>query len=150
MSEIPIQQISMEEMILIQQRKIIHINNNYIKNLEKGLKTLKKLMEKKDRDRLDNAFILVSMITIMKASIDGWIKWCNVQKMQDIFEDEKLLKEFVDTIMELVVKWITADIDITRKNIKDIEKDMIAKAMKITKTKKPRKHKNHKKTTYVA
>lgn len=142
--------ISMEEAILMQKRKIIMMNKAYIKSLETALETLKKIKSKKDKDRLDYTFILVSMISIMKSSIEGWIKWCSIQKMHEIFDTKEELEKFVNTMEKIVVKWVQMDIDITNSCINKMEQDSIKDAVKSKKRKKKKKSLETKTTMYVA
>lgn len=138
-----IQMMTIEDMIRMQKQQMINANKGYVKSLEKALKTMKELMDKKDKDRLDYAFILVSMVFIMKSSVEGWSKWCNITKLQDIFDNKEEMEKTITEMLKIVTKWIQMDIDVTKKTMKNIEAGMETKP-----SKKPRK--TRKKTHYVA
>jgi len=144
------QHISMEEMILIQKRKVIAMNKSYVKSLEHALKTLKGLRDKKNKDRLDYTFILVSMISIMKSSIQGWIKWCNIERMHEIFDTKEEIEKLVNEMNEIVTKWIRMDIDVTNNCIRRMEQDTIKDAVKTKKRRKKKTKSDSKTTMYVA
>lgn len=144
--------ISEEEFIIMQKRKVIMLNKRYIESMTRALKTLKKLRIKKDKDRLDNLYILFTMIAMMRSSIEGWHKWCNIQKMYQVFEKKEDLEKLVNEMAETVTKWIRMDIDATNVAIKSMEQDTIKSATKIKKKKKKKvgSKPESKTTMYVA
>ena len=115
---------SIEERLDALKKRIILANSDYVASLKKSLKDLKKLMEKKNRDRLDNTLILFSMVSLMKGSIEGWIKWCNVQKIHEEFDNNEKLEVLINEMSELVFKWIETDIRTTEEEIKRLEKEL--------------------------
>jgi len=142
--------VSIEEMILIQKRKVIAMNKSYVEGLKRALKTLEELRDKKDKDRLDYTFVLVSLISIMKSSVTGWIKWCNIERMHDIFETKEEIKNLIEKMDEIVVQWVKMDIDITNNCIKKMERETIKDAIKSKKKKKQKSKAETKPTMYVA
>lgn len=137
-----VQQISLEQYLEIQKNKIVAMNKEYVKNFKNALKKLQTMMERKDKDRMDYAVLLVSIISLMNSSCQGWAKWCTVVKLNEIFKNKEDLKKIIEKMLQLTKDWIQIDIDITEKQINDIK----------TKEKKSDKKsiKSKKSTTYVA
>lgn len=139
-----IKMVSMEEYLAMQTKKSIMMNKQYVGSLKKALEQINKLMAEKDKDRLDYALILLSIITLMSNSCQGWGKWCNVVKLNEIFETKEDFAKVADKMLKLMEKWIQIDIDTTGKQIKTMETKTTKKPHK-----KSRKSKS-KKTSYVA
>lgn len=124
------------------QKQVIAMNKQYVKSLKVALEHLDNLSKKKNRDRLDYSLLLASMITLMMSSCQGWSKYCNVVKLNELFKTTEDIKKVVEKMLELVTKWVQIDIEVTTNEIKKMES-------KKTSSKKKRKS-SKTKTTYVA
>lgn len=136
--------ITMEEYLEMEKQKSIMMNKQYVSSLKKALAQIKKLLNEKDKDRMDYALILLSIITLMNNSCQGWAKWCNVVKLNEIFKTKEDFAKITGKMLKLMEEWVKMDIDTTGKQIITMETKI---------PKKPRKKSTkskHKKSTYVA
>lgn len=133
-------------MIRIQRQQMIEGQKRYIQNLEKALERLQEAVNKKDKDRLDNIYIVVSMVSLMKGSIEGWLKWCGIEQLYEIFGRDKDLDKTVNDMSKVVKKWIELDIKLTKIQNKKLKEEITTEV----KTKKKTKKREKKKTSYVA
>ena len=139
-----IKMMNMEDYLAMQTKKSIMINKQYVNSLKKALKELKKLLDEENKDRMDYALILISIITLMNNSCQGWARWCNIVKLNEIFKSKEEFAEVTNKMLKLMEQWIKFDIAVTGKQVKTMESEITKKPSKKSKKSK------RKKSTYVA
>lgn len=145
------QSLNMEEFIIRKKREAIKTNKRYIEAIRRALKILEKLMDEKNKDRLDYSYIIGSMVNLMRGSLNGWNKWCNIEKMHDNFGNKEEMEKLVNEMSIIVINWLNMDIKVTNGYIEKMEQETIKDAVKSSKKKKKSSKKSSKKATmYVA
>jgi hypothetical protein len=92
------------------------LNVNWVERSEKTLEELKKLMEKKDQDRLDRVKAMRFAFMALGQSLAGWMQWVNSPEVMSNFTKEEL-EEMSQTIMGMVEKFIEYDTEITNEGM---------------------------------
>ena len=146
------QTISAEEFIIMRKREAAISNKRYVAAIKRALKILEELTNKKNKDRMDYSYFIASMINLMRGSLNGWNKWCNIEKMHDNFETNEDMEKLSNEMYKIVFNWLNMDIKITNECIKKLEQETIKDAVKSSKkkTKKKRTKSKDKTTMYVA
>lgn len=119
--------VSVNELVTMQRKRVLDAEKAYVESMKKALEELKKIAEGKDKDRMELAFLLSALISLMGNSIRGWQKWCTIEKMQYVSK-EKDFDKIIERMTELVIQWISIDIEITGQTIDKMEKEMGTKA----------------------
>ena len=105
------------------------LNVNWVERSEKTLEELKKLIDKKDQDRLDRVRAMCCAFMALGQSLAGWMQWVNSPEVMSNFTKEEL-EEMSQTLMGMVEKFIKYDIEITDEGMqkgvaKQREQDML-------------------------
>lgn len=106
-----------------QSRNMILVNKMYIQKLNYMVEEIEKVVNQKEKDRLDYAFIINECVKALFASTEGWKKWCDIRTMHIVMSEEEL-KEFAPRMFELMKKWIEIDVEITKRKIVENEKKL--------------------------
>lgn len=105
---------------------------SWSKSIDDLIKLLKR--KRKLEDRLNYAELLAEILSAMTHSIKGWQQWTtNVHSLSNLTEEE--YKKFVPKLLEIAIKWLEIDRDLTAKKEKEIQK---AVKPKKTKEKSPK------------
>src|SRR5512136_2444330 len=88
------------------------LNVNWVERSQKTIDEIKKLMEKKDQDRLDRVRAMRFALMALGQSLAGWMQWVNSPEVMSNFTKEEL-EEMSQTILNMVEKFIEYDIEIT-------------------------------------
>jgi len=147
------QTLNVEEFIIMKKREAIISNKRYVAAIKRALKVLEKLMKKKNKDRMDYSYIMASMINLMRGSLNGWNKWCNIEKMHDNFETKEEMEVLINKMEKVTIDWLNMDIEITNTCIEKMEQETIKDAIKSKKKKRTKKKitkSKDKSTMYVA
>ncbi|MCW4051411.1 MAG: DUF2153 family protein [Candidatus Bathyarchaeota archaeon] len=88
------------------------MNVSWIDRSQKTLEQLKELREKRDLDRLDLVKGMRFSFGSLGQSLSGWMQWVNSPEIMSQFNQQEL-QEMSDTIIDMVIKFVEHDRDIT-------------------------------------
>jgi len=97
-------------------------------SIDDMIKVLKR--KRKLKDRLDYAELMMEILNTMTFSLNGWNQWGNIYRLNRLSEDEykdfvpKEYKDFVPKLLEVAIKWLEIDRDLTSRKEKEIEKSV--------------------------
>lgn len=96
------------------------IKTTWSDSIDELIKHLTK--KRKLKDRLDHAELMMEILNAMTFSLNGWYQWGNVYRLNRLTEEE--YKEFVPKLLEIAVKWLELDKELTGKKEKELKKNI--------------------------
>lgn len=89
-----------------------------------------KLLKRKRRlkDRLDYAELMMEILNAMTFSLNGWHQWGNIFRLGKLTKEE--YEEFIPRLLEVAVKWLEIDRDLTGRKEKEMQKDITPREKK--------------------
>jgi len=83
-----------------------------------------KILKKKRNldDRLQYAEFMLEILNAMTFSLNGWYQWCNVYQLNRLSKEE--YEEFIPKLVEVAIKWLEIDRDLTSKKEKELQKSI--------------------------
>lgn len=97
------------------------LNDRWINQSKKLLKTLEKLSSKKAKDRLEVVNSMIFSLNALERSIHGWKSWVLSLPLMSKFTEEEL-KAMDDGLRKRIHSFINYDIEITKKHKEKIPK----------------------------
>ena len=92
------------------------MHQNWTQRSEKTLEQISKLMENPDQDRLELVRVMRVAFGALGNSLGGWMQWVNSPEIMSNFTRDDL-QEMATTITDIVSKFISYDIEMTRKGM---------------------------------
>lgn len=102
------------------------------KSWSEAIDEMIRLLKRKRRleDRLDYAELMMEILNAMTFSLNGWYQWGNIFRLGKLTKKE--YEEFVPKLLEVAVKWLEIDRDLTKKKEKELQKDTAPRQKKQT------------------
>jgi hypothetical protein len=93
------------------------MNINWIERSRKTIEQLNEIKEKRDQDRLDLVRGMRFAFSALGQSLSGWMQWVNSPEIMARFTRDEL-QEMSDTIIDLVIRFVEYDKEITDEGMK--------------------------------
>jgi len=93
------------------------LSEGWVETCERLLEQIKKLSDKKDKDRLDLVQSVRFSLYSLHRSLLGWLNWVNNPDIMATFKQEEL-DEMNKKITEFVESFIKYDVEVTMRGVK--------------------------------
>ena len=104
-------------MLSFKNAGVIMLSEGWVQTAERIVEQIRKLSEKKDKDRLDFVQSLRFSLYALHRSLLGWMSWINKPDIMTSFNKEEL-DGMNKKIIEFVEEFIEYDVDVTKQGAK--------------------------------